>query len=1639
MSFKRVFNYYAGTAIAISLILLLMSGVAAQPINSCQIINFPGNYDLSQNIYNVGNLAVSTCIKITSNDVVFDGGNNFITGNMAVPGTIGVYVHNDSKTVSNVTVKNLQVKDLNYGIYYNNTRNGTIANNTVLNNSEFSILFESSSNGTIEWNNVSLNERGIRVFSGHYNTIKYNNASHNIGSGIKLNFGSTHNNILNNIANSNKEDGIFVENFSNNNIIHNNTVILNNAAGITLKSSSNNNDITNNTLIYNGLYYDTSGRVKSGIIIRDDSNFNNAIGNRIEYNEAGIRFYSSHNNTLSRNIISNNNLSGLKLEDSNNNSISENNASKNNGSGIVLSNSSNYNRVEFNTLLSNSAAGVMLFTSSKNNLIISNNASYNKGAGIVLEDDSNRNIVKENRVKNNGKGFFIISSYNNEIIDNTVELNDDYGFNLTNSGANRIYHNNIINNIRQANDNTDANPWNDSYPSGGNYWSNYNGADNFRGTNQDQPGSDGIVDIPYTFNSNSGATDKYPLKNQNGWLPIAQFAINKNFVVGTDLDSLSKGIYNQDLNYYLDINNFDDTSDTVMGNIRFDAKADNITNVDWREYATWNKTSANWTFPTDRLIYENQGFGTGFKTNYSESRLLNVSINRWMNKTEFSTNGYQLVKFNVTFENKDFEWAWARIEANNRNEINVFIIESTFTRDATGNYNTWEHGIHFDFDKNSIQPGKVYNFSVVVKVELTGREAPPIQFKPQISIGMGMYSNSTFSQGFRAEMPAGMLPDKISYASTSSNINNTWLLNRNDHNIAQLDEVSRMVGSRAQFAINKNFVVGTESDSLSSGFYERNLNYNLDIGNFDDTSDTVMGNIRFDAKADNITNVDWREYAVWNKTSANWTFPADRLIYENEGFGTGFNTNYSESRVLNVSINRWMNKTDFSTNGYQLVKFNVTFENKDFEWAWARIEANNRNEVNVSIIESTFTKDAPGNYNTWENGIHFDFDKNSIQPGKVYNFSVVVKVDLTGREAPPIQFKPQFSVGMGTYFNSTISQGFRAEMPAGMLPDKISYASTSSNILNTWLLKRHDHNIAQLDEVSKPVGLRAQFALSKDFIAETGSNSLNSGDYQHNIRYGLNIDNIDDDSDTTLGNIRFSVKADNITNVDWRQYATWNKTSVNWTFPPEYIIRENEGFGTGFTDNRSELRSMNVNISRWMNNTAFTAEGYQLAKFNVTFKDKNFEWVWARIEANNRYGVEASIVPRTFVNENNAPGQFDVWNNGIHFNFYKERIQTGINYSFSVLVKVRPTGERKQAISYKPEFLVGEGLYQNFANGGTGTGVEVPFGMLPENIYQATASTNVSNTWLVVSQGHNIAVLGRDFTPPVITDFKVEPNTSISTGNPPVASANVSDENLAKVEFGVIDSNNLVDTNRTLLGVYINESGVNGKYVSKPWNANAAHITNGTVNETITAGINADNPELRLVFGYFKKNTTSNEEVAVLIFNKTSGILLDIKKQDNTSLQIENGISNFRSIISKFVNGITTPPVEVSGRTFTLYNLGSSNNPELILIPVPSGTYKVFVHATDTEGNDNGAMLDARVSQSGIVGPFPDIDKTPTDPDGDGLYEDINGNGRKDFNDVVLFFNYLEWIPVNQPISSFDFNGNGRIDFNDIIKLFEEL
>ena len=60
----------------------------------------------------------------------------------------------------------------------------------------------------------------------------------------------------------------------------------------------------------------------------------------------------------------------------------------------------------------------------------------------------------------------------------------------------------------------------------------------------------------------------------------------------------------------------------------------------------------------------------------------------------------------------------------------------------------------------------------------------------------------------------------------------------------------------------------------------------------------------------------------------------------------------------------------------------------------------------------------------------------------------------------------------------------------------------------------------------------------------------------------------------------------------------------------------------------------------------------------------------------------------------------------------------------------------------------------------------------------------------------------------------------------------------------------------------------------------------------------------------------------------------------------------------------------------------------------------------------------------------------PIDIDKDGKYEDINGNGQLEFEDVILLFKDLSWCANHQPVSPFDFDKDGKIGFHDVLELF---
>ncbi len=100
-------------------------------------------------------------------------------------------------------------------------------------------------------------------------------------------------------------------------------------------------------------------------------------------------------------------------------------------------------------------------------------------------------------------------------------------------------------------------------------------------------------------------------------------------------------------------------------------------------------------------------------------------------------------------------------------------------------------------------------------------------------------------------------------------------------------------------------------------------------------------------------------------------------------------------------------------------------------------------------------------------------------------------------------------------------------------------------------------------------------------------------------------------------------------------------------------------------------------------------------------------------------------------------------------------------------------------------------------------------------------------------------------------------------------------------------------------------------------------------------------------------------------------------------------------------------------------------------VTLPAGQHELRL---DLSGYFNLDYLEFTLADGVLRVPTAQSD--PRDLDGDGLYEDVNGNGRMDFADVILYFTQMTWIAVNEPQGSFDFNGNGRIDFADVTTLF---
>jgi parallel beta-helix repeat protein len=320
-----------------------------------------------------------------------------------------------------------------------------------------------------------------------------------------------------NIENADNATYTFTGNINGSILVQRNNIVID-GAGYTLRGEGGLDEYGINLIGITNVTIRSTQIVnfRVGVYLQTYSNNNTITENTFLDNRFGIELDVSHYNTISENIMTDND-NGIWLDTatsydggSNYNIISGNNITLCFYEAIGLANESSNNTIIGNNAVNNQY-GITLSVDCSDNLVSRNFIDETQyGWGIKLEGTCDQNLVSDNNIKNTGYGIWLDRVSDNNITRNIV-ANSDQAVRFYKASNNRFWHNNFVDNSQQVYFDGDSytNVWDDGYPSGGNYWSDYSGVDSNNGLYQNLTGSDGIGDTPYAIDG--GNQDNYPL------------------------------------------------------------------------------------------------------------------------------------------------------------------------------------------------------------------------------------------------------------------------------------------------------------------------------------------------------------------------------------------------------------------------------------------------------------------------------------------------------------------------------------------------------------------------------------------------------------------------------------------------------------------------------------------------------------------------------------------------------------------------------------------------------------------------------------------------------------------------------------------------------------------------------------------------------------------------------------------------------------------------------------------------------------------------------------------------------------------------------------------------------------------------
>jgi parallel beta-helix repeat protein len=351
------------------------------------------------------------------------------------------------------------------------------------------ICLEYRSNVTIKNVEITTFSYGILVLYSSGNSILGNTVTNNGVSGIHLALYSTNNSILANRESDNTY-GISLL-YSANNSIGNNIVTSNFGIGIDLYSSSSvGNIVFGNNLTDNG----------DGISVGGPNN--TLIGNNIvQSSRYGILLAGVSNNTLRSNS-----MSDCKFNFAVWGIIPNDVDATNTVNGKPI-----YYWVNKQDMTVPPNAGYIALMNCARITVKNQNLANSNEVELDLANTTD-SLVTENNITAKMWGILLNSSNNNTITENTLtcgSLGVGVGIYFFGSSNNRIFHNSFLDGtlvlFNQGN-----NIFDNGYPSGGNFWSDYR----TRYSNASEIDSSGIWNTPYVIDANN--TDNYPLMEPYG-------------------------------------------------------------------------------------------------------------------------------------------------------------------------------------------------------------------------------------------------------------------------------------------------------------------------------------------------------------------------------------------------------------------------------------------------------------------------------------------------------------------------------------------------------------------------------------------------------------------------------------------------------------------------------------------------------------------------------------------------------------------------------------------------------------------------------------------------------------------------------------------------------------------------------------------------------------------------------------------------------------------------------------------------------------------------------------------------------------------------------------------------------------------